>query len=877
MKLINLFTLLLLISTTLLADPKIIPKSTNILIVQSPDPITYETEDNKKCITKNFYCPEIKFKKINKDTNTVQDSWYLNYDMKNITNVNYKTGTYTCEYSSNDIIQYSHTFTNQYCQKELVTSKKELKNGTKLLGYDFKKLSTDIDNIKENDTINLKALALQTNLPLDTDQYDNKGFLNLSELRGAGLTLDTDYIKGTDSKMNLLLNSDSTTNNTQSFSSNTNNSSFYSTNNQNPNKDFFSNIKDSDKSYYQQTKEFLGISDTQQTKDDILNSVSTVADFLDTKNIGYFIELVFNYNDVLSVILMYIAISAIGYKLSIFGGNGIKDFVGQIKNRDPNKKGVLGYLGIIGVGGVLFFLPVGNNLVINNTTTEYNSTPSQLIIQTLVKEGTKFADLFFNNGLVVSLRYLTSSTNTYSKTELTSFTDQIATDLIVTKREIDFLHQQCQGAYNTAGDTFIKSQNNFPLRTDYTLFNHGVPTQSMCKNTESSIYYNLKNIQSNTDILEYKIQSHEKYNGLSPIEKSMKAIATNEMLVARDFGWNQTSLLYSTNEHFKNIGLYLDVDKEDQINQASKNYFNRNQIVEGIGENGEKFIENKVMDGMVDISSTLVEAISTYAFMNMVPGYADTVKMLQNLMKSDSKSDDTFFEKSSKSMKSWAVKKILTTNIFAKGALVIFNKLIDALQAVLPFIVAKFLIIEALGAMKGELIKIFINLKILYYYIDVMLLYFFSGVVYIYVALISEGKTQKVEYALSKMLYLAIYPSMIVFSSVLVFIANNFTKNMLQSTQTISLQTTQLITSIGMSSASIVDNISAGASAALKMGMSGAVNEVLIILALLYVAYKITYSGPEMILKLFNADNVGSDTHKMTDDIINKLQNKSGI
>lgn len=856
----------------------------NIITVQAPESFELEAVNGKKCIPKNFFCPEIKFRKINKTSNAVLKEWYLEYDQKNISNIDYQSGNYTCTYSSNDVIEFSHNFTNKFCSEELKTQKDALKDGEQLLGYDFQRLRSDIDSIPETDALDLKSLANQASLPLNFAEYESKGFLNLSELRGAGLTLDTDYIKGTDSKMNLLLNSSGTSRNAQAFSSGnietvpvTIYSDGSTVQNQTSSQGtslFFGKVDPNQKSFYQQTKELLGISTEEDTADEVRNEalagIGSISDFLDMKNIGYYIELVFAYNDVLSMILLYLAGGAIVYKLSHYGWASVQSFLMKYKNGDPQaSRGFHKYIAVVVMGGVFFFLPVGEYLIINNQPTQYKSSASQSIIQYLVKEGNKYADLFFNNGLVVSLRYLTSSTNTYSKPQLDTMTDQIANELIVTQRQIDFMQQQCRPAYGVYNDTFVKSKTDYLLNKNYTLYSYGVPTASVCKNTESSIYFNLKNIQSSSELLEHKISSHQKYNGLSPIEKSMKAISANQMIVARDFGWNQASLLYLSNEHFSNIGLYLDTNKKAQIENAASTYFNKNQITEGI--EGKDIIDNSA-DKIVGGTSLVVESVSEFAFMNIIPGYAETVSMYKNLMTGDKKDEDKgIVESVIKKVKDEFMSKVGFGYMSA-----IFNTVVDTGTTFLALVMAKITILAALESMKSELIKIFINLKTLYYYLDVMLLYFFSAVVYIYVALISEGRTQKVEFAISKLLYIVIYPSMIVFSSALIFIAENFARNMLRSTQAVSLETTKLITSIGMSSADFTDKVTAGFKAAIKMGMSSAINEVLLVLILVYVGYKVIYSGPEMTLRLFNADNIGSDTHKFADEIMNKIQNKVG-
>jgi len=814
----------------------------DIIVIQAPDKIIYETDnDGLRCIAENFYCPEIKFKKINQRTNEVLGSWYLNYDTKNITNINYKDGRYSCQYSSNDIIQYTQTFTNKYCQKELLTEKKAIKNGKELFGFDFKKLDSDIDNMKIEEAISSDELAQQLDIITNEADYEKKGFFTLSEMITKILTI-SDEIKGTDAKMNLTMtdNLNDTDSFTQSYNAYDNSES--STVN------LFGRDNDS---WINTITNFMGFTDSHDGIDDILDSTTDVKELFNTQAFGYYINWAFMYQDILFTLVWFILIIITVKKAGLKTFDSFKVALQNYQVRGIDKDSSLKFIAVVSINYAFFMMPINERTIyINGIEKKYATTPAQESVEIIASIGTDFADVMTNNGAILITNYLNKISNIYTKDEIKTFTDEIATNLIVAQRERDFFREQCRGAYNIAGDTFMKSQNIFPLRTDYALYNHGVPTLNVCKNTESKIYLNLKSIDENSKLLNYKINNQN-----SEIVKNMNALNTKLLLTTNDFGWIVSPLLYFSPKLYEDIGTDLEEKQKESISNFSKNFYKDKDI---------KNINDTMSSKFMGAAQSGVKVISEFSLMHWIPTFTTVQKDIKKKLSfnnEDSISQDKDKDKAKSKIFSF-LSKITSKLLWLTGAIVSAN------SEVLSYILATIIVIANIKALKIAIVIGLMGYKILMYFKDILIYYYFS--ILIFIRILMNQKNDNIIFLTSKIIYLISYPVFLVFGVTILIFFDKFTQWLLNIILTFQLESMRLTSFVATQNQSgIVDTISTGTSAIMKIGVIEASFQFVILIVTTIVAYFFLVKLPDELYRMIG-ENISP-----ADNLIEKLENKT--
>jgi len=811
----------------------------DIIVIQVPDKITYQTDnDGLRCTAENLYCPEIKFKKINQRTNQVLDSWYLDYDTKNITNINYKDGRYSCQYSSNDIIEYTQTFTNKYCQKELLIEKKALKNGKELFGFDFKKLDSDIENIKIDGAISSRELAKELDISLDDDKYESKGFFSFSQIINKILTFSED-IKGTDSQMNLIIgNLDDTSSFTQSYSSST----------------LENNINDlfvkKTVSTMREISNYLGFTDTQAEKvADVLDSVTDVKELFNTQIFGFYLEWVFMNSNSLTILILVIALFMTVMHFYRFGFGSIKKIFSNSKIPGKDRDSILLHTAIFSVSAFIFLMPFDRDIIINDHKETYPSTIAQDVVEMVTDTAVDFADVMINKSAVLVTRYMNKVSNIYTKDELKIFSDTVAVNLIIAQRQRNFFEKQCKGAYNISGDTFMKSENFFSLHKNYSLYNHGVPTFSICKNTESKIYLNLKNIDENAKLLDYKI-NHQNSDAI----KNMNALNTKLLLTTNDFGWILSPLIYFTPRLYEDIATDLEDKQEEKIDNFTKNFYKDKDV---------KNINDSSLVNKLDLGQDAMAVLTEYSLMHMIPGFSALQKKIEDKM--SIKKDNNTIAKDKKGIINFLTNSNVKIFSIFGG---IITSIINVNAVISSHILATMIFVKGIKVLKMTLILGMFSWLIFVYFARVILYYNFSQLYFLRFLLNDNDKN--LEYIANKSIYMILYPFLLTISMTLLFFFDKFSEWLFQIYKNFQLENMKLTSYVAtQNQTSMIDTITTSAETIAKIGAMEGTYQIVMLVVTSATGIFILINFPKFVFSL-----IGNDIYE-NDNVTEQIERNS--
>ncbi len=836
------------------------PLDKNTMIVQTPDTFQYESDDeNKKCIPKNFYCPEVKYKKINKTTNTVLDSWYLEYDTKNITNINYRSGAYICNYSTNDVIQYRHTFTNESCQKELFTLKQEMQEGKKLFGFDYKTLTNDIKNIDNTNAKSSYEIARELDITTDDTAYDQKGYLTFSQMLSKILTFSTE-VKGTDEKMNLVLSSES---NTNSYSSNENTQSYVVSDNSGYTM-LDNNVENDNKLFGRTDEDFasfvlnaIGITTSyEDRKTNILNSVWNLKELVNTQTFGYYINWLYINKDILYYVVLILLIVIMVKQGTIGGVSQIKEILGKMKPHNPERKDLITYGVVMLITGGLFMLPLNErNILINGDEKEYSTTPVQESVDMFTGIATKYADLTINRNAINITDYFNKISGIYTNDELNIFTDDIATNLIIAQRQNAFLNQQCKQAYNAGGDTFIKSRNDFALNTSYNLYTYGVPSLNLCKNTESQMYMNLKSVDENTQLLDYRI-----HNQNDDVNKNHNALNAKLLLTTNDFGWVVGPLIYSSITFYEDIGTDLEDERKEKIESFTSNYFKDPEI---------KNINDTMTSDVISVGQAGVKVIAEYSLMHFVPTFTTLQQQIEKKLNftgldDEIKQGDKDKKEAKSSIMSWLAKK--SKSLLSKFTTVI-STVVSGSSLITSYILATIIVIANIKALKIAVILGLIAYKTIMYFKDLIIYYFFSILILLRIA--TNKREENVMYITSKIIYLVLYPIFLTLSVTLLIFIDKFTEWLLYIYLNFQIESMKLTSYVATADQNgFIDTVSTGSEAILKLGVTEGIFQLIILVVVWLSAWGLVIKLPRDLFDLIG-NNISPN-----DELDNKYENK---
>jgi len=817
----------------------------NIIVVQTPDEFEYETNnDNKKCIPRNFFCPEVQFKEINKNTNAVIKSWYLEYDNKNISKINYESGEYTCRYSTNDILEYRHNFKNEFCVSEIAEVKEEMKQGKVIFGFDYKSLLIDIEDIDTDGVVDVHDLSQQLNIADNQDEHEDKGFFTLSEMITKILTFSDD-IKGTDTKMELVLSDDI---NTKAYNSNPSNDNYMINQNgdyvllknnlDNDNQLFGNNDDDSIKALILNT---IGITDTQEErKNEILDSVTNIEELFETRMFGYYINWLIINHDILYFPIFILLLIIIIKKSIIMGTDRIVEVFKNTKN-NPNKP-ILMYGVILGLTGILFLAPLDQETkLFNGEEIEYARTPVQASIETFAEYSTMFADYAANVNTGLLLDYLNKASGVYTKDEIKLFTDNIAQNLIVAQRENDFLNQQCRKAYGVGGDTFMKSDNSFMRNLDYDLFNHGVPNLNLCKNTETDMFVNLKNIDNNSRLLDYKI-NHQN----SDLNQNLNALSTKLLLTSNDMGWVSGLLLYSAPTMYERLTKDLDKQQQKNIDNLTNNYYKDTQI---------ESVDESFTADILDVGTAGIKTIAEHGIMHIIPSFTTIQeKIKKSLDFGDDNSNSIKKKKSSETAKTEAKGTIM--GYIAQKSKSLLSKLtstisilVSAGSTIISYVLATIIVIFYIKVIKFAIIIGFASYRILHYFVELILYYYFSFVMVLRIAF--NEKNENITFVTSKIVYLMMFPVLMVLSLALLFFINGFSEYILSIITNIQIESMRLTSYIAtLNENGVMDTLAVGAESILTIGTTEAIYQIISLVVTAFIAKWVIFDGIDMVLGL---------------------------
>lgn len=819
----------------------------NIITVQAPESFELEAVNGKKCIPKNFFCPEIKFRKINKTSNAVLKEWYLEYDQKNISNIDYQSGNYTCTYSSNDVIEFSHNFTNKFCSEELKTQKDALKDGERLLGYDFQRLNQAIESMP--DILSARDTATQVEelrIPLNDVDYERKGFFTFSSMLTKILTFDTDFVGGTDLKMNLILKE-------SMYDSSANTQTFTSGNIETVPVTIYSDgSSPQSQTSSQDTNNIFGY-DNELTSLALQSVGLDAADIIDltelvnTRTFGYLINFYFTNKSTLDFIIIVIVFLTMSKKAGITGIDQIKEKLNNLKN---DRRDLITLLTIGSVAIIFFVFPLSSERIkINGREVGYSTTIAQDLVTTLADIATEYADIATNVNILNTADFLKKETKIYSKDELNSMSDQVANELIVTQRQIDFMQQQCRPAYGVYNDTFVKSKTDYLLNKNYALYSYGVPTASVCKNTESSIYFNLKNINSNSKLIDYKVNAVNDHT----VSKNLEALSAKLMLTSRDFGWIMSPMIYLSPRIYEEIGASLEEEQGKKIEQLTSTYFNKNSYLE------EKKEDEYSLTNIMSNATFGVDIVAEYAFMHWVPTFSTIqTKIYDSLsFKDSSETNEISQGKAKGKIMGW----------LSKVGSKLINKLTTAVNIVVggsalitSYILATLMVVTAIKSIKIALITALVGYKILIYVKDLIVLYYFN--ILIFVRIILNKKDENFMFLTSKSIYILIYPVFIVLAISLLIFVERFGQWLLKLYSNFQLESMKMTSHIAASNQDgIIDTVKVATSSIIKIGVAEGVYETISLVLMFLLAWSMVVKLPEYLLELIG-DKIGSSAQR---------------
>ncbi len=599
--------------------------SVDIIKVEVPKEIT-RPSDKKASVEYAFICPQTVVKIVANNT-TVLKTYDTAYEYATIRNIDFTNGTYTCNYyNAVGKLGFTYRFTKNDYYMDLLKSKKEqILRGEKTLGFDYATLQNDIDSINENQTVDVDKIIESVGL---NENYDRKGFDTYSQMLTSIISFNDEKIIGTDAKGDLLFRaqgnvySDENTDLTELIDSNT----------KNDEKSVFG--REHGVSWWQSALTYVGWYDAGEAasnnREELFNSVDSVDSFIDRSLFGSYFDLfisaeMFGFYFFLILIITTRIIVSMGWEK--FRSRVVNMPRTMLRKED----GAVNIYAVL-LMGFIFLLPFSSTITNNQQFDQALSMGAQGIGH-VVGYTTETADQITYDITKRKIKELANNSDVYSKEQLLSISEEIVNNLTYTSHQIGTL-ELCRNTYFT-NDSFLNE--NIDLATadiQGEIYREGrVIEPRTCRNIEGSVYNNMQMIESDSKLLQHKIATLKKYDGLSPMERAISSVSHIYASVSRDFGWMSIPLSYSIQKHYNDIALNLDDAKEAELDKNMDSYFSKNE-----------FSDSSVINGGVNT----VTFISSFAFLHNFSSFTKMQEMLYRQMSpspiTDEVTQDWFYD-----------------------------------------------------------------------------------------------------------------------------------------------------------------------------------------------------------------------------------------
>ncbi len=830
----------------------------DIVKVEVPKEIT-RPSDKKASIEYAFVCPQTVVKIV--ANNTTYDT---TYEYATIRNIDFTKGSYTCDYyNAVGKLGFTYRFTKNDYYMDLLKSKREkIIRGEKTLGFDYAKLQSDINSIQDSQTVDVDKIIESVGL---NKNYDSKGFDTYSQMLTSIISFDDERIIGTNIKGDLLFRgqgniySDKNTDLTELINSNT----------KNDEKSVFG--REHGVSWWQSALTYVGWYDAGEAasnnREELLNSVDSVDSFIDRSMVGSYFDLfisaeMFGFYFLLILIITTRIIVSMGWQQ--FRNKLVNIPRTMIKKED----GAVNYLAVT-VMGFLFLVPFSSTIINEKQFNDGLSVAAQGISH-IVGYTTDTADQITYDITKRKIKELANNSDVYSKEQLLSISEEIVNNLNYTSQQISTL-ELCRKTYFI--DSFLNE--NIDLATadiQGEIYREGrVIEPRTCRNIEGSIYNNMQMVESDSKLLQHKIATLKKYDGLSPTEKAIGSVSHIYGSVSRDFGWMSIPLSYSIQKHYNDIALNLDDAKEAELDKNMDSYFSKNE-----------FSDSSLISGGVDT----VAFISSFAFLHNFSSFSKMQEMLYRQMSpspiTDEVTQDWFYdskeqaksklkakiqqgkqkvEKAKKNAKKKLIKYMsMVTPQGATAAIVdkFVGKLMNVMQEgaaiVLSHLVAKYAFIAGLTQFKLAGVIAIMLFSIVVYLVEVFVTVFYIGIFFLrfYKGAFTGEQNVSTGFLLSRIIYLVSFPIVFVFSVAFLHFGEQLLSHIFNLFTTLDIQTLKAVTYSVSSSQSIFDSIGTGVEAMLDLGMKMATYEIISIFIMFPMAYYITIHMPNKVIKMID-------------------------
>jgi len=857
----NLFALSITgtVSTDTKGNPTIDFKSEDFLRINTVKKI--KRESSKPSIKQAFICPQIETKLISKKTNLVLSSQDITFDTSEIYNIDFTTGSYMCSYSINDKVIFTHHFKkNQYYTDLLKLQKESIESGEKVLGFDYLSLKNDINSIPKNQTVNVNEIIEKVGL---NEEYETKGFNTYSRMLTGVISFDDDIVRGTDSKGDILFNSQGNT-----YSD----SDIDSTDINNDSKVFG---KDFSTSWWQDALTYVGYYDegeaARDNRDDLLSQVDNTNSFVNRSLYGSYHDMFVSANLFLFIFFLILLIT-----VHIFVSMGWDQIKEVIKDKKFMKKNQL-KIAITIFSAFVFLLPVSSTIISNKSFDSALSLGAQGVSK-ITGYTSEIADEVTYDIAKRKIKELANNSNVYSKDQLKSISNDILNNLTYTYQQIGTL-ELCRDTYFI--NSFLKDNVNFSsLDTQGNIFSQGrVISPQSCRNIEGSIYSNMKLIENDSQLLNSKISALKSSGGeLSPHEKAIASISYLYGSVTRDFGWMSIPLSYSIQKHYNDIALNQSQKTESELEKNMDSYFEKNE-----------FSDSTVVNAGIDT----VAFVSSFAFLSNFQGYNRIQETLYKQMKpeplTDTITEDWFYDskeqarskikrkiqkgkekaaKAKKNAKKKLAKYVGTVIPQAKAVAVVdqfLSKMLNFAQEsaalVLSHLTAKLAFISGLTTFKQAGIIAIMLFSIVLYLFEIFITIFYIFVFFLrfYKGAFTGEQSSATGFFISRIIYLAAFPVVFAYCGAYLYFGDEIMGDIFNLFITLDIQTLKAVTYSVASSSSIVDSIGIGMEAMLDIGMKVAVYEVISIFIMFPLAYFVTIHMPSKVIKMIDDASMPTD------------------
>jgi|GEM_PF-4677347 len=844
--------------------------TTNTTIVEVVNPIV---RSGKLDIRQAFICPSTTLRLIDTINNTVIESKQAHHELKKVDNISYSTGSYTCNYSTNGKLGFSHTYlVNDYYQQILEEKNLRIYNGETTLGFNFQQLNQDISSIKETQTVDVDEIITDVGLK---NEYDNKDFQTYSQMMINIITGDEQDIIGTNVKGEIEFKSDTLG---QSTNSNDVNTDEIINSNYDSDEGVFSD--DFNLNFWDKTLRFFGISEENEAaldnRNELLSNVDSTDSFINKSILGYYhnifnVEISFGFYTIIFALILS----------KVILQHGFEDLSNRLSaNKQKLKKDFILFSIVTSILSIFVFFSWGETVV--NGKIVDGPTGAQTAISLFADTSTEIADELLYNATAMRIKQLANTSKVYNKQQLEEITKDIATNLNVTSQQISVL-QMCREIYSTPNESFINFELVSYRNLQHDMFNRGIPSINTCSSVEKSIFSNMKQIEVDSQLLTQKIKSLKNNSGKkSAVEIAIGTTAHLMSSTIHSFGWMGLPLYYSLPKYFENLALGLEDNAAAELETNTNSYFSKNEFTDE---------DSSIIDTGVDMTS----AISSYIFLSSFDGYNRVQQQLYSLMRpapiSDEISEDWNYnaqetaqnktkDKIQKSKKNiQKVKKNIKNKVvrfFSKltpagAAASIVDRTISKVISVgkegtallLSHMGAKVAFINFLKILKYAGVVMLIIIMFGMYLKEIFVLSVFVGFLFMrYVrGAITGNYSEASTFALGKILYIFIYPIALVTAVMFLVFLEEFLNYLFSFYVLLEVQSLKTISYSLSASQGVFDSLATKMESLLLIGTLAGVIEILKLIALFPIAYYVIISMPKEITDLIDSD-ASSKSHE---------------